>query len=92
MEIPNDDTADQPNIVYTDGQVIVDSHGPAAEAIWIREGRIGAVGTADEVIAAAGPDATRQSLDGAVVIPGLIDTHPHVLHFAAFSAGSGGPD
>ena len=61
--------------------------GPAAEAIWIRDGRVGAVGTVEEVIAAAGPDATRQSLDGAVVIPGLIDTHPHVLHFAGFFAG-----
>ena len=80
-------TAEQPNIVYTDGQVIVDSHGPAAEAIWIRAGRIGAVGTSDEVIAAAGPDATRQSLDGAVVVPGLIDTHPHLLHFAGFRGG-----
>ena len=79
--------AEQPNIVYTDGQVIVDSRGPAAEAIWIRDGRIGAVGTAEDVTAAAGADAQRQSLDGAVVIPGLIDTHPHLLHFAGFRAG-----
>ncbi|HJT93995.1 MAG TPA: amidohydrolase family protein [Mycobacterium sp.] len=80
-------TAEQPNIVYTDGEVIVDSRGPAAEAIWIRDGRIAAVGTTDEVIAAAGPDANRQSLDGAVVTPGLIDTHPHLLHFSGFLAG-----
>ncbi|MGQ4618876.1 amidohydrolase family protein [Nocardia sp. R7R-8] len=79
--------ATQPNIVYTGGQVIVDSRGPAAEAIWIHDGRIGAVGTADEVIAAAGPDAEHQDLDGAVVIPGLIDTHPHLLHFSGFLAG-----
>ena len=81
-------SADQPNIIYTDGQVIVDSHGPAAEAIWIADGRIGAVGTVEEVVAAAGPDAHRQSLDGAVVIPGLIDTHPHLLHFAGFQGGT----
>ena len=56
----------------------------AAEAILLRDGRVAAVGSNEEVLAAAGSGVERQSLDGATVIPGLIDTHPHLAHFAAF--------
>lgn len=79
-------TIDLPNIVYTDAEVISDSRGTPAEAIWIRDGRIAAVGSNEEVLAAAGPDADRLSVAGATIIPGLIDTHPHLLHFSAFLA------
>ncbi|XAZ30082.1 amidohydrolase family protein [Paenarthrobacter ureafaciens] len=79
-------TTDQPNIIYTDAEVIVDSRATPAEAIWIRDGRIAAVGSNEEVQAAAGPDVERRSVAGATIIPGLIDTHPHLLHFSAFLA------
>jgi len=79
-------TTNLPNIIYTDAEVIVDPRDTPAEAIWIREGRIAAVGSNEEVLAAAGPDVDRQSVAGATIIPGLIDTHPHLLHFSAFLA------
>jgi len=53
--------------------------GPAgpAEAMLVRDGRIAAIGPAGQVRAAAdGAQVVR--LDGATVIPGLIDAHCHV--------------
>jgi predicted amidohydrolase YtcJ len=64
-----------------------DRAGTEAEAIAVRDGRIVAVGSADEARAAAGPDARVVSADGRVVLPGLVDTHPHVMHFSIFSEG-----
>jgi hypothetical protein len=57
----------------------------AAEALALRDGRILAAGTTDAVRAAAGPEAREVVLDGATVLPGLIDTHPHLAHFGVFA-------
>ena len=46
--------------------------GPA-EALLVRDGRIAAVGPAGAVRAAASPGARVARLDGAAVVPGLID-------------------
>lgn len=74
------------DIAYTHGEVITDAGSEPAEAILLRDGRVAVVGTNEEVLREAGPGVARQKLDGAIVIPGLIDTHPHLLHFAAFKA------
>ncbi|MEA2942514.1 MAG: hypothetical protein QOD09_3043 [Bradyrhizobium sp.] len=50
------------------------------EAIGLDQGRIAAAGTLRDV-ARALPQATRHDLRGSTVIPGLIDTHPHLLHY-----------
>ncbi|MGQ4601167.1 amidohydrolase family protein [Nocardia sp. R6R-6] len=75
------------NVVYTDAEVLVSSQ-QTGEAIFINDGRVAAVGSNDEVLAAAGTGVERKSLDGAIVIPGLVDTHPHLMHFTAFRASS----
>ncbi len=49
-----------------------------ARSLLVRDGRIAAVGPAGRVRAAAGPDAQVVRLDGATVLPGLIDAHCHV--------------
>ncbi|QKZ16147.1 amidohydrolase [Streptomyces chartreusis] len=74
------------DVVYTDGEVLVNEAGETAEAILLRNGRVAAVGSTAEVLQASGPLTERQNLDGATVIPGLIDSHPHLLHFSAFQA------
>lgn len=56
------------------------------EAILIVEGRVGAVGSLTN-LRAAKPDDTREiDLAGATIIPGPIDTHPYLVHFATLSA------
>ena len=46
-------------------------------------GRIEGVGSVSEMESLAGSETKRVDLDGATVLPGLVDTHPHVLHFGA---------
>ena len=52
--------------------------GGTAGAMLVRDGRIAAVGPAEAVRAAAAPGAAVVRLDGATVVPGLIDAHCHV--------------
>ena len=54
---------------------------PDAEAVAIRNQRILAVGTNAEIEALAGAKTRRFDLKGATVLPGLIDSHTHVLEF-----------
>jgi hypothetical protein len=59
------------------GTIITMASPGRAEAMLIRGGQIAAVGSSEQVRAAAtGP--TRISLDGATVVPGLIDAHCHI--------------
>lgn len=58
-----------------------------AEALVARNGRVVATGALDDMRSLAGTDARRIDLDGATAMPGLIDSHPHALHFAAFQSG-----
>jgi predicted amidohydrolase YtcJ len=78
---------EQVDIVYSDASILVDSTGEKAEAILIRDGKIAAVGSNEDVIKTAGPSVKNISVAGATITPGLIDTHPHILHFSAFAAG-----
>ncbi|WP_298165987.1 amidohydrolase [Novosphingobium sp.] len=56
----------------------LDRANPRAEAVAIRDGRILAVGSEAEVRAAA-PDATLIDAGGRRLIPGLIDSHMHII-------------
>ncbi|WP_207484343.1 amidohydrolase [Arenibaculum pallidiluteum] len=56
----------------------LDRTNPAAEAVAIRDGRFLAVGSEVEARAAA-PDATVIDAGGRRMIPGLIDSHIHVI-------------
>jgi predicted amidohydrolase YtcJ len=57
------------------GTVITMASPGQVEAILIRDGQIAAVGSREQVRA---PGATRVNLDGATVVPGLIDAHCHI--------------
>jgi predicted amidohydrolase YtcJ len=53
-----------------------------AEAVGIAGGCIKAVGPRDKVREAMGGHVEPVDLNGMTVLPGLIDTHPHLLHFS----------
>ena len=61
--------------------------GPAG-CMLVRDDRIAAVGSADEIRAAAAPGARVVRLDGATVVPGLIDAHCHVSNVGYLAAGA----
>ena len=71
-----------PDLILTNGRVhTVDRANPEASAIAVTGGRITAVGGSEEIAALAGPDTTVRDLDGAFLMPGLVDVHNH--HFLA---------
>lgn len=63
-----------------------DNDGTIADAILIANGRVVAVGSYADLEPRAGKHAEKRDLRGAVALPGLVDTHPHLLHFAARQA------
>jgi predicted amidohydrolase YtcJ len=60
------------------GAVITMAGDQVAEAVAVRNGRVAAVGSSDEIRALIGPDTTTIELEGKAVVPGLIDCHTHV--------------
>lgn len=74
-----DETATADSI-YTNARVYtLDPELPWAEALAVRDGRIVAVGKSEEVLAHRGPETQLDDLDGAMVLPGIIDAHVHPL-------------
>jgi predicted amidohydrolase YtcJ len=65
--------------VLVNARVLTMAGGSVAEALVIAGGRIVAVGSDAEVRAMAGPETVVEDLGGAVVLPGLIDAHNHLL-------------
>jgi len=59
----------------------MDENLPEAQALVIKNGRIEAIGTKHEMSKVAGTDAAEIDVKGNIVLPGLIDTHPHLLHY-----------
>src|SRR5580658_2159416 len=75
-----------PNTVYVGGRVLVgDGATTPANAVVLREGRVAAVGTRDAMVRIAGRGAEQVDVHGATILPGLVDTHPHLMHFGTFA-------
>jgi predicted amidohydrolase YtcJ len=58
-----------------------DGWRPDAEALAVREGALVAVGADAEVARFIGPETRVVDLDGATVLPGMIDSHAHVASY-----------
>jgi predicted amidohydrolase YtcJ len=72
--------------VLTNANVITcDAQGIVATALAIDGGRIACVGDETSVRSESGSGAEIIDLHGATVLPGLIDTHPHLMHFGALA-------
>ena len=66
-----------------------DPKAPRAQALLARDGEVVAVGSRDDVeslarlLGAQAGNQVRLDLEGAAVVPGLIDAHIHLLHWAS---------
>lgn len=73
-----------PARIFSGGTILtVDAAFSEAEAMAIRGSRIIAVGSLDEVRAAAGETAVEVDLAGRTLLPGFIDPHTHVVSGSA---------
>ncbi|MEO6029508.1 MAG: amidohydrolase family protein, partial [Candidatus Binatia bacterium] len=68
--------------VYVNGRVLtMESGDPTYDALGVRDGRVVARGDAADVRRAVGAGAEEVDLRGTSLMPGIVDTHPHVIHF-----------
>ena len=87
---PVDEPAD---LILFDGRVItVDKANSVAQALAVRGGRILRVGPDDAVLQTRGPATRTIDLHGAVVMPGLIDSHVHPNSAAMYEFAHPVPD
>ncbi|MDC0720364.1 amidohydrolase [Nannocystis bainbridge] len=71
--------ADADLVLYNGRITTMDSQAPAASAVAVRDGRFIEVGDDAAVLRRAGADARRIDLRGRTAIPGLIDSHLHLI-------------
>ena len=72
--------------LYRNGRVrALDRPEALHEALGVRDGRVVAVGSEPDVRRALGSTVQTVNLRGATVIPGLVDTHPHLMHFGVLA-------
>jgi len=70
----------QPDLILRNGQfTTLDRSNPQANAVAIKDGRFVAVGQEREVMALAGSGSKVIDLKGRRAIPGLIDSHTHII-------------
>ena len=68
------------DVILTNGKITTfDPNQPNAQAIAINGGVVEAVGTDADILRLAGRDTTTIDLQGRRVIPGLIDSHTHII-------------
>ncbi|GAB4395003.1 MAG: amidohydrolase [Kiloniellaceae bacterium] len=71
---------DQPELILRNGKVAtLDPSKPAATAIAVTDGLVAAVGSDSEIMALAGATTKDIDLGGRRVIPGLNDSHTHLI-------------
>lgn len=69
-----------PDIILTGGRITtLDQANPEAEAVAIKGGKVLATGTSAEILRLAGGSTTQIDLRGRRVVPGLNDSHIHLI-------------
>ena len=65
-------------ILYNGTIITQDADAPVVEALAVRDGRVLATGSSDDIMRLTTPDTVKQNLDGAVILPGFTDAHVHL--------------
>ena len=82
---PDDRVVSYPDTIVLNGKIVtVDDASSIQEALAVRDGKILAVGTTASIRGLAGPSTRLIDAQGRTVLPGLIDTHVHLLQAAVF--------
>jgi predicted amidohydrolase YtcJ len=77
------------DVLLTEADIVTIAAGAGpARSMLVRDDRIAAVGPAERVHAAAEPGARVVGLEGAAVIPGLIDAHCHLCNGGYLASGA----
>ncbi|MDB5331330.1 MAG: nfdA 3 [Phycisphaerales bacterium] len=67
-----------PDLIIHHGKIVtVDAKFSVVQAMAVKDGRVIAAGSDDEMLATKGPQTTVLDLEGKTVLPGLIDSHVH---------------
>src|SRR5262245_40589990 len=70
--------------IYTNGEVItVNDAQPSAEAVAVKDGKILAVGSRDDVMRYQGSSTEVVDLKGRTMVPGFVDGHSHICDYGA---------
>src|SRR5437588_12868118 len=70
----------EPDIILLNGKITtLDRAKPEAQAIAIKDGRFTSVATDREIDPLAGPKTKKIELGGRRLVPGLIDSHTHII-------------
>src|SRR5687768_5938411 len=73
-------STDHADLILTNGRLTtLDPANPTATAVAVREGKFLAVGGDRDVAPFRGPGTTSIDLKGRVAVPGLTDTHLHLI-------------
>jgi predicted amidohydrolase YtcJ len=72
-------------IVYGGDVVTLDAKGTVAEALWVRDGKIEAIGPQEEVMRHKTSSTELIDLRGGALLPGFIDPHLHIVDVAVMS-------
>lgn len=76
------------DLLVTNAHVVtMDPHDTVAQAIAVKDGRIAAVGTADDLRPFARPGTAMVDAGGRTVLPGFIEPHNHMVGFATALMG-----
>jgi predicted amidohydrolase YtcJ len=77
------------DVLLTDADIVTMAAGAgAARSMLVRDGRVVAAGPSGQVHAAAAADARVVRLEGAAVVPGLIDAHCHLCNVGYLASGA----
>ncbi|MGO0059605.1 amidohydrolase [Brevibacillus fluminis] len=77
-----------PDVVFLHGEVVtVDQQNRIAEAVAVKDGKIVAVGTSEEIRQMVGPHTKVVDLDGKSLLPGFIDSHLHIVSYGIDKMG-----
>ena len=69
-----------PDRILFNGKIVtLDASSNLATAVAVKEGRFVAVGTDDDLLLLAGSNTEKVDLGGKMVIPGIFDSHNHLL-------------